>query len=131
MKKYLMALMVLIIAGCAMMAQVPAAPTPAEVIVGLKNATDWAEMLTYYDAIIVVLITLGGYVSYLIPGFNWITDTRARVIAFGILCIAAVVLLGFANVWQGILLFFISSGIYSSLLKMVVPTPKANEVKSN
>ncbi len=97
---------------------------PIQVIEDIKNATSWQDLLGTETAIYTIIMILGGYLSYWIPGINKIPNTTYRVLTWAILVIAGASVLGFGNVWQGALSYLISTNLYQVILKFIVKTPK-------
>ena len=97
---------------------------PVEIIEDIKHVKSWADLVGMQEAILTFLITLGGYLAYFIPGIKNISNTTYRVLVLAVLIVAGAVVLGFANIWQGVLSYLISTGLYVVVLKWFVKTPK-------
>jgi hypothetical protein len=113
----------MVCASLALMAQITA-PSPSETYNAIKGVTSWEQLLTLEGAIMSMLIVLGGYISWLIPGLKAIHSNTYRIATFAILIIAGAIVLGISNVWQGAISYLFATGLYQLLLKPVAPTPK-------
>jgi hypothetical protein len=97
--------------------------TPGEIIDGIKNAKSWGDLLGWETAIYSFLLTLGGYLTHIIPGLNNINSNTYRVLTFAILAIVGVSMVGLADVWEGIIAYLFSTGLYNIVLKWFIKTP--------
>lgn len=107
----------------------PASPTveaanPITIIDDLKGVKDWQDLLNKETAIYTILITLGGYLSYLIPGLKTIDNNTYRVLTWAVLVIAGAAVLGMGNIWQGALAYLFSTSLYEVILKWLVKSKK-------
>jgi magnesium-transporting ATPase (P-type) len=123
--KTLLMLLLTAICGVLALGQAPInPPTPMEVIEQVKGVTSWEQLLTLETAIMSVLIIVGGFFTWLVPGLKNIHSNTYRVLTFAILVVAGFVILGFANVWQGAISYLFASGLYQVMIRPVAPTPR-------
>ncbi len=71
-----------------------------------------------------VLVIVFGYISAFIPGVNRFSPF-IRVIAFALAAGLGIFLFGGASVWKLALTYFFSTGLYITLFKNLLPSPKA------
>jgi hypothetical protein len=104
-------------------------PDPEQIIKDVKNAKSWQDLLNLENAIYAFLLMIAGYLSYFIPGLRNIPSTTFRVLTFSVLIIAGVTVVGLADVWQGIISYLLSTGMYSIIFKWIFPNFKPPEAK--
>jgi hypothetical protein len=97
---------------------------PTEIIEDIKNAKDWTDLINLQTGIYTLLITLGGYLSYLIPGLKEIDSGTYRVLTFAVIVIAGGAVLGLGDIWQGAISYLFSTSLYEVILKWLVKSPK-------
>lgn len=94
------------------------------------NPADWFTdhtMEVVYGAVVVI----GGYLSAFIPGLNKISVTVYRVLAWAIITGAAAVLFKGANIWGIAIAYFVSSGLYQVVLRLIFASPKPKDKNGN
>jgi hypothetical protein len=102
---------------------------PVEIIEDIKNAKDWSDLVNLQTGIYTLLITIGGYLSYLIPGIKEIDNATYRVLTFAVLVIAGGAVLGLGDIWQGAISYLLSTSLYEVILKMIIKSPKPDAGK--
>ena len=91
---------------------------------------DWFSehtMEVVYGAIVII----GGYLSSFIPGLNKITVGVYRVLTWAVITGAAVILYGGADIWGIAIAYFMSTGLYSIVLRLIFASPKPKDANGN
>ena len=99
-------------------------PGPGDIIDDFKEAETWDDLVTIESAVMTFIIMLGGWLSAFIPGLNAIDKGVYRVLTWAILVVGGASVLGFADVWQGALVYFFSTSLYEVVFKLFAPSPK-------
>ena len=107
----------------------PASPTveaanPVTIIEDLKGVKDWQDLLNLETAVYTILITIGGYLSYMIPGLRSIDNNTCRVRTVAVLGSAGADVLGVGNIWQGAVSYLFSTSLYEVILKWIFKSKK-------
>ena len=77
------------------------------------------------DAVYIALMTIGGYLSFKIPGLNKIGNGVYRILAFAVILAAIFFFFGFNKDVIGLAFsYFMSTSLYEVVLKQVFKTPK-------
>jgi hypothetical protein len=103
--------------------------TPTEVVEAVKNAGDPMELFTLTTAITVLVINFAGYIAPFIPGIKDIPSTTYQVLVFAVLIIVGGIMFGWLNIWQAAFGYFISTNLYTHVLKWLAKTPKSEAAK--
>lgn len=78
------------------------------------------------DPIYSALVLLFGYISAYVPGVNRFSPF-IRVVAFGLVAGLGVHLFGGASIWKLAFSYFLSSGMYITFFKNILPSPAAKK----
>lgn len=100
---------------------------PGSVIDQIKGVKSWEDILNLETGLYTLLITLGGYFSFLIPGIKSISNNTYRVLIWAVLVIIGISSLGLGSVWQGALSYLFSTSLYEVILKWIIKSPKPVE----
>ena len=85
---------------------------------------DIGELVTWFDALAIILFNLAGYLSFLIPGLRKIQDTETRVAAAGLILLGIFVTMDVNNAAKLAVEFVISTRVYDYVLKLFKKTPE-------
>lgn len=96
---------------------------PGEVIDSIKKAKSWQDLVNIETGLMSLLMLLGGYLSWLIPGIKKIPNTTYRVLAVAVLIVAGCFTIGFGEIWQGALAYLFSTSLYEVIFKLFKRTP--------
>lgn len=91
---------------------------------------DWFSEHTM-EVVYGVLVVIGGYLSAFIPGLNKITVGVYRVLTWAVITGAAAIFFKGANVWGIAITYFVSTGLYSVLLRLIFASPKPKDANGN
>lgn len=97
--------------------------SPQEVVDAIKNSETFQDLIGLENAIMSLLIILGGYLSPFLPWVRNLPNATYRVLAVAIVIVAGFVVFG-TSVWSGAITYFFSTSVYEVFLKRVVPTKK-------
>lgn len=75
------------------------------------------------------LLIIFGYLSAYIPGVNRFSPF-IRVLAFGLVTGLGIFLFGGGSVWKLAFSYFLSSGLYITFFKNILPSPKAKPLSA-
>lgn len=100
---------------------------PSDIVDGIKNATDWSQLVGMETAVYTLVFTIGGYLSAFIPGLRAIDTGAWRVLTWAILVIAGGLVIGWGSIWGGAIAYFFSTSLYEVVLKWFLPSPKPKQ----
>ena len=99
-----------------------------EILDGLKNIESVPQAFVYELAISTVLMNVAGYLSPIIPGIKNIPNAAWRVLAFIIVVVSIIAVIGVdINVVTQVVAYFFSSKLYDLVFTLFKKTSKPEE----
>lgn len=123
-KLFVMTIIVMLISPLVMMAQ----ELPPTIDIPTDPAAWFA--LDRVEWVYGIIVVIGGYLSAFIPGLKNITVGVYRVLTWALITGAGAVMLG-SSIWGVAITYFISTGLYDIVLKLILKSPKPKDRYGN
>lgn len=99
--------------------------SPTQVVEAIKNAQDPLQLFSLTTVVTALVISFAGYLAPFIPVIKEIPSTTFQVAVFAVLIVIGGITFGWVNIWQAAFGYFISTNLYTHVLKWMVKTPKS------